>query len=51
MKFKNISNLSPIVFGNQSRVVCMYYTLELKRRLFNFPAPLSDCQVFSLCEN
>ena len=24
--------------------------LKLKRRLFNFPAPLSDCRVFSLCE-
>ena len=24
--------------------------MELKRRLFNFPAPLSDCRVLSLCE-
>ena len=32
IKFKNLSNLSPIVLGNYSRLACMYYyTLELKR--------------------
>ena len=31
-------------------VTPLYLPEELKRRLCNFPAPLSDCRVFRLCE-
>ena len=36
--------------GGWGGVTPLYLPEELKRRLCNFPAPLSDCRVFRLCE-
>ena len=49
IKFQNQSTLSPIFWEtNQGQYACSI--LELKQRLFNFPALLSDCRVFSPSE-
>ena len=52
--------LANAIYGPVSSRCCIYIQtfiqiklkseLKLKRRLFLFPAPLSDCRVFSLCE-
>ena len=36
--------------GDNDNGCSLWSILELKRRLFNFPAPLSECWVSSLCE-